>query len=316
MLKWILGLLFFIVAGIGVLFWWLLLSGTPPKEAPKEFPIDEWRQLIEIDKGRGPSSIVWHEVSSDLAPSWVVQTGRFGEELPMTMGALELKWSYSDGEEAGISVVIGGAVDELTATAMQQSDQWNFSNFAYDSLTKAMLEAQQVLITHEHLDHVMGIARHPEIDKLASKLRLNRSQLEAMGQFTLSGTLPVSLEKLEPTNFDEPIRIAPGVVVSPAAGHTAGSQVVYVRRVDGIELLLIGDIVWNAGNIEALKPRPRLTQYVVFEPNEDREKIERQIRALHDLATAEPNLIILPSHDRSLHQSLVRQGVLAQTEDQ
>lgn len=311
MLKWILGFLLIFLLGVGALFWWLLLSGSPPEEASDEFPIEEWRQLTKIDKGRGPSTIVWHEVSSDLAPSWVIQAGRFGESLPMTMGAVELKWIYSDGEEAGISVVIGGAIDEETATTMQTSDQWRFSDTAYKLLLKTMLKAQQVLITHEHLDHVMGIARHPDIDELAPKLRLNRDQLEAMGQFTLNGTLPASLEKLEPSNFDKPVRIAPGVVVSPAEGHTAGSQVIYVRRVDGLELLLIGDIVWNAGNIEALKPRPRLTQYVVFEPNEEREKIERQIRALHDLAKAEPKLIILPAHDRILHQHLVKRGVLS-----
>ena len=310
MLKWALGFVLFLLVGIGVMFWWLLLSGTPPKVALDEFPIDEWRQLTRMDKGRGPSVLVWHEVNSDLAPSWVVQAGRFGESLPMTMGAIELKWIYSDGVEAAISVVIGGAVDEVTATVMKQSEQWNFSKSAYKLLTETMLNAQQVLITHEHLDHVMGIARHPNIDQLAPKLRLNRSQLEALGQFTHEGTLPPALEKLEPVKFDKPVRIAPGVVVSPASGHTAGSQVVYIRRSDGREILLIGDIVWNSGNIDALKPRPRLTQFVVFDPNEERAKIEKQIRALHDLAKSEPKLIILPAHDRILHQNLVKFGIL------
>lgn len=316
MLKWTLGFLLSIIAGIGVLFWWLLLSGTPPKAAPGEFPIEEWRHLTKMDKGRGPSLLVWHEVNSDLAPSWVVQAGRFGESLPMTMGAIELKWIYSDGEEAAISVVIGGAVDEVTATAMQQSEQWNFSKSAYDFLTETMLKAQQVLVTHEHLDHVMGIARHPNIDQLAPKLRLNRSQLEALGQYTLEGTLPPSLEQLEPAKFDKSVRIAPGVVVSPAVGHTAGSQVVYIRRADGREVLLIGDIVWNSKNIDALKPRPRLTQFVVFDPKEERAKIEKQIRALHDLAKSEPKLIILPAHDRVLHQNLVKFGILEMAEVQ
>lgn len=314
MMKWFIGVILLLVTIFGVLFWWLLLSGTPPKQASNVFPIKEWRELVRIDKNRGPNSIVWHEVNSDLAPSWVVQAGRFGRELPMTMGGLELKWRYSDGEEVGISVVIGGAVDEITATAMQQSDQWNFSQAAYDSLTSAMLNAQQVLITHEHLDHVMGIARHPNIDELAPKLKLNESQLSALGQFTIDGMLPPSLEKKEPEDFSKPVRIAPGVVVAPAAGHTAGSQVIYIRRADDVEILVIGDIVWNAENIKALKPRPMLTQFVVFDPKEDRAKIENQIRALHDLAVAEPRLIILPAHDRDLHERLVAKGVLARAE--
>ena len=51
--------------------------------------------------------------------------------------------------------------------------------------------------------------------------------------------------------------------------------------------------------LRALKTRPILTQYVVFRPNyEDREAVKQQVRALYDIMAANPDLMILPAHDR------------------
>ncbi len=95
----------------------------------------------------------------------------------------------------------------------------------------------------------------------------------------------------------------------PGRGHTPGSQMVFITLESGEELLLIGDIVWTMGSIENLKTRPVLTQYVVFKPNyEDRDAIKRQVRALHDLMLAEPDLTIIPSHDRVYLKSLPADG--------
>lgn len=137
-------------------------------------------------------------------------------------------------------IVIGGAVDRQTALGMQtDSDAWVFDDKAYNALTKTMLEAEHVLMTHEHLDHVMGIARHPTPSTLAPKLRLNAPQIEALGRFTI-GDVPEPLARLKP-DLDGGVQVlAPGVVVAPAAGHTPGSLVVFISLEDGTEALLIG----------------------------------------------------------------------------
>ena len=54
--------------------------------------------------------------------------------------------------------------------------------------------------------------------------------------------------------------------------------------------------------------RPVLTQYVVFDPNEDRAAIKDQIRAIHDLMADEPGLIVFPSHDRIWLEKLAAEG--------
>lgn len=307
MLKWILRIGGGLVLLFAVLFWWLMLSGAgAPKTAPDLFPIETWRaQIAETPIEARPSGVAMLEVMSAAFPSFVVQAGQFGDDTQMAMTSFEIR--TPDG-----AIIVGGAVDAETATAMaeQSGSPSNFDAGKYQLLTSAMLSARDILITHEHLDHVMAIARHPDPAGIAGQLRLNADQKAALAGFAPDGRLPAPFETLAPALTTGTQTIAPGVIVAPASGHTAGTQIVFVSLQDGREILLVGDIVWNMQNIADLKTRPVLTQYAVFEPNEDRAAIKQQVRALHDLVAAEPDLIIVPSHDRVHLQSLLADGDL------
>lgn len=295
---WALGM----VAVLVLSAWWLLLDGDAPDRAPGEFDITEWRALIEASEGARPTSVRMEVVGTDIAPRWATEAGNFGNPAHMAYTAFQIAWPDR-------SVVIGGAADEATLREMAQSDAAQFNHGAYKRLEEAMLAADEVWITHEHLDHVMAIARHPDPEALAPKLRLNEHQIAMMPRFAI-GALDPAIAGVRPETFAAPRLIAPGVVMAPAPGHTRGSQVFYVVTADANELLLIGDIVWTMTNIENLKTRPRLLQFVVFDPNEARAAVLRQVRALHDLVAAEPDLIIVPSHDRSYLERLVDGGLL------
>jgi glyoxylase-like metal-dependent hydrolase (beta-lactamase superfamily II) len=80
-------------------------------------------------------------------------------------------------------------------------------------------------------------------------------------------------------------------------GHSPGSQVIYVQSAKGREYLFVGDIVWTRDSIDRLTTRPRFLQWIMFDPNEERERVLTQVRGLHDLQEAEPELVIVPSHD-------------------
>lgn len=294
MLKWILRIGGGLVVVFGLLFWWLLLSSSnASKTAPGVFDLSDWRDKAQAPSSALPIGIEVIEVGRDTAPPFAAQAGRFGAPVEMSYNAVEI--TYADS-----SIIIGGAVDRATAEDMQQSEaDWRFNDAAYQALIENMLGAEQVLMTHEHLDHIMAIARHPDPKALAPNLVLNAPQIAALPMFTV-GELDPALKKLTPGLSGTVEAVAPGVVVIPAAGHTPGSQNVFITLQNGQEILLIGDIVWNMDAIDALKTRPVLTQYIVFRPNyEDRAAVKEQVRALHDMMKANPDLLVLAAHDRA-----------------
>jgi glyoxylase-like metal-dependent hydrolase (beta-lactamase superfamily II) len=132
---------------------------------------------------------------------------------------------------------------------------------------------------------------------LAPRLRINRAQAAALPAFAPEGGLDPAIADLIPVRTDAPRLIAPGLVALPTPGHTAGSLSFFLKLADGREILLVGDIVWAMSNLDTLKTRPRLLQYMMFDPQEDRPKVLAQVRALHDLRNAEPDIAIVPSHD-------------------
>lgn len=302
MLKWIAGIAGAILVLALIASWWLFVgfSGAP-KAAPGVIDIAAWRSMVREAGGDLPTEVRVLEVGADAAPMLAARAGAFGDQWLTSYNSVQLVFPDD-------TIIIGGALDRLTAEGMVQSkDAWSFDDDAYEQLTGAMLQASQVLITHEHLDHIMAVARHPDPAALAPRLSLNAAQIADLPKFAIGELDPV-LAGLAPRLDGTVQLVAPGVVVIPMAGHTPGSQLVFITLADGREYLMIGDIVWSMTAIEKLTMRPVFTQFIVFDPNEDREAIGVQIRALHDLMRAEPDLLVFPSHDRVRLDDLAEKG--------
>ncbi|MCB9954395.1 MAG: MBL fold metallo-hydrolase [Caulobacterales bacterium] len=294
---------FFAAALLALLaaFWWLFLDSRAPKDANGEFDIAAWRALIATD-AETPEEIRLLIVGEDEAPRFAAETGAGLSKMSLVYTAVQIA-------SPSMTTILGGAVDDLTAREIAQSKDAAFYPDAYATLQASYLNADQIFITHEHLDHVMAVTRHPHPETFASKLKLTAPQISALPRFAAPGEdLSPALRDLTPFEVDRPTHIAPGVVVAPAPGHTPGSLVFFVRRADGKEYLFIGDIVWTMTNINHLKTRPRILQYLFFDPDEDRPEVLRQVRALHDLAAAEPNLVIVPEHDGAYLEKLIETG--------
>ena len=287
-------------------FWWLLLADSKaPAEAPGLFVIEDWRSLMPEDAASLPTEIRVLEIGRDKAPGFAARAGGFGTDWNTTYNSIQIVWPDR-------TIVIDGAIDADTATGMKQSEtDWAFDAPAYDTLLAAMLAADQVLITHEHLDHVMAVARHPDPAALAPRLVLNAPQIATLPVFA-RGTLDPAIANLEPRLDGTVQQIAPGVVIIPAPGHTPGSQLVFIRTQDGRETLLIGDVAWSLDAVEMLTTRPVLTQYMIFDPNENREAVKAQLRALHDIMEANADLTVIPAHDGNLIAGLLADGRLTE----
>lgn len=290
-----------LVAGAG---WWLLFSGSKaPADAPGVIDLAGWRQMVAGDEGQGPERIGWLEVGHAPFPSFAVQAGRFEGPVEMSFNTVQLSWPDR-------FILIDTAVDEAIVSGM--SKQASFDAAANEQMLAAIRNADQVVITHEHPDHVIGIARHPDPSGIAPNLALTEIQLGALDKFAPPEGLAEEIRTAQVTDFSAAVRIAPGVVVAPMAGHSPGSQVIYVQRADGAEFLFIGDIAWTMRNIEELTTRPVLLNFMIFDPPEVRDRVLAQLRGLHDLLQAEPRVTIVPAHDRIYLRELLDSGKLSE----
>ena len=114
-------------------------------------------------------------------------------------------------------------------------------------------------------------------------------------------------DEYSPLDYVRYQAVAPGVVLVKAPGHTPGSQMVYVRRADGVEFLLVGDIAWQMRNIETGREKAR---WVTVLTGEDRNAVREELAGLSRLHTAAPELHMIPGHDAAVIDALVKSGLL------
>jgi glyoxylase-like metal-dependent hydrolase (beta-lactamase superfamily II) len=169
-----------------------------------------------------------------------------------------------------------------------------------------MSSATLIAVTHEHPDHIGGIIAHSEPAEIQKALRLNPEQLESLPRYGL--TWPTALSDYVPIDYADMLALAPGVVLVRAPGHSPGSQMIYVRRDDGRELLFVGDIGWSMRNIETGKGRPRLLSDFML--HEDRDAVFEELAMLKALHAAEPELLIVPGHDVAAVDALIASGAM------
>ena len=119
---------------------------------------------------------------------------------------------------------------------------------AYERLEKAMTLASAIVFTHEHPDHVGGIASASDSAAFDMQTRLTREQLESP-KLERSEFRPGALDHRIPLDYQGLYALAPGVVLQKAPGHSPGSQLIYVELANGRRFVFVGDIAWSKDNI-------------------------------------------------------------------
>jgi glyoxylase-like metal-dependent hydrolase (beta-lactamase superfamily II) len=175
-------------------------------------------------------------------------------------------------------------------------------------VARAVEGARMIVVTHEHGDHVAGVIRTPQAAQLAPKTILTRTQVETLTTKPQMPEIRLTAEQARRfivVDYDAYLPIAPGIVLIKAAGHTPGSQMVYVALQSGREYLLIGDATWHMDGVRLVKGKdaPWVT--------EDQEAVLAQLRWLNGLSRTDPNLVIVASHDDDQHAELVQKQLLA-----
>jgi len=172
---------------------------------------------------------------------------------------------------------------------------------------KALRGARSIVFTHEHGDHVTGVIRTPYLAELAPKTILTRAQvntLETRPQFPDLKITEEQAQRYHIIDYDQYMAFAPGWVLIKAAGHTPGSQMMFLTLESGREYLLIGDAAWHMDGVRKVAGKD--APWIV----EDTAAVNEQLRWLNTLSSTEKNLVIIASHDDDEHKELIAKKLL------
>jgi glyoxylase-like metal-dependent hydrolase (beta-lactamase superfamily II) len=171
------------------------------------------------------------------------------------------------------------------------------------AVQQALKQAQLIVVTHEHGDHVAGVIRSDARKEVAAKTLLSREQVRTLILYPQMPEIRLTPEQARDyivVDYENYLPVAPGMVLIKAPGHTPGHQMVYVRLDSGREYLLIGDVGWTLDNVSQLKLRPAATMRRI---SEDASALMHQLRWIKGVMDQE-RLVVIPSHDDKLLQEL------------
>ena len=279
---------------------WLDASESVPEQTSYRIDLEALHGLAASLPGPKPRAIRSLLVAEASLPRGVIFAGEPFTPQPNVHQVFQLVW---DDRFALIDTAFPPALMERVGAFGDGTGRYHGE--AWQELSRALPAADFIVVTHEHFDHLAGAGTlAPE---RASHLRLNGRQLanaRAIDESEIPAALRGALTALPEA---EAQALAPGVVLLAAPGHTPGSQIVYVERADGRTALFLGDVAWNAEQIEKLRYRPRLVTYVL---GENRAQVLDEFRALHDLAATHPEVAQVVSHDPAQRAALLADGLL------
>lgn len=295
------GLLALVALAAGA-FWWLLIESH--RASPAAYPLD-LATVRRLAGGRdGLARQVRVETIGHLAaPRTFVVAGDGFATIDLPVVAYQLDYGSS-------TAIVDTGFDPATAREMSAT---GFDRGAFARVSAALDRAALIVVTHEHPDHVAGLLTQPQVKRLLGRARLTLDQVrvvlknrqnDAFSALHLPADLFSPYRPLGSTPYQ---RVAPGVVLIRAPGHTPGSQMVYVRRADGVEYLLIGDIAWTMRGIEAQREKARLVSWL---SEEDRAAVRAELAALHQLHVAHPEIHMIAGHDAAGLAATIGQGLL------
>lgn len=273
----------------------LLTSYPVPDDPPAVFDLDRLRAIAGSD---GPVELRTAKVIAGALPAAFTVRGGGLSMQEMPVYPVEAVWSD------GSSAVIDAPGDEACLTAFA-GPPVAFDPAAYRALQAAMSRAAHVVITHEHYDHDCAIAQAPDLTALGPKLRLTHAQLD--GHNPLSALTDAVRAVATPLDLTGPTRLAPGLVLVPAPGHTAGSLWVYVRQAQGAEWLFVGDTAWTERSLDWRVAKPALLGLLGLE---DGPQQAAYVGFLADLRAQHPSLRVMVAHEGPAWEQALADGAL------
>jgi len=283
-------------AAATALAYWFFYDNSAPKLDDYSIEIAELRREASRLGDEGPIQIEVETIARNLTPEIAMVSGASWKKIEMVRNSYRLVWSDR-------SIVLEAPYDEASSKIQGGA---NFDPAPWNRMLKALDEASSILVTHEHLDHLGGIFQNPNRHLHWAKAMLTQELVEGTPEDLWSADERRDFRLFA---YSRLTAVAPGVVVFSAPGHTRGSQMVYVRRSDGKELIFVGDVASMADNIN--KGRLRSRYVSTFYAPDDRGAVLSQLKALRRLRDVAPGLTFVPGHDGAEISRLEKAGLLS-----
>lgn len=291
--RWLVGIALAVAVLIGAKY--LLLDTCAAATDAYAIDLDALHRAA-VSTGELPTRIEVEHIADFAFPRTLVVAGDGFRMHPMILLAHRVLWPD------GRALVVDTALSKQDAEALPGAE---FHLDAYERMERALKQAQSIVFTHEHVDHVGGVASAAEFGAVASKVFITQEQLDGP-RLERDKFAAGTLEQLKPTSYQGLHTIAPGVVLQKAPGHSTGSQLVYVELASGARYLFIGDVAWSEDNIELQRGRPRLAELLI---KEDRAAVASQLAAL---AALPKDVHLVVAHDPVAYERDLRAGLFAQ----
>jgi glyoxylase-like metal-dependent hydrolase (beta-lactamase superfamily II) len=171
-------------------------------------------------------------------------------------------------------------------------------------------QIDRIILSHSHWDHVSGAEDFPGVEVLVAKHEEEYIQTLPSSELMSQMRERLNLRSIDFTgaayeNFDRSLDLFGDgtLVLVPLPGHTPGSTGLFVNLRSGKRFFFIGDLTWAIDGIKLPAERPWISRKLV---DLDEEQVRRSIVKVHQLLGRHPDLVIVPAHDRRVHDQIAR----------